>query len=229
MSANEDASVLRKRGRLVAARTSLGTCTSDACPQMIREDCLKALHDLTAATPAVRFQAMEGTSEVMDVRVLMDNEPLLEKLDGKAVDVDPGDHVFTFFAKGHPTQTQKVSLKEGEKDRVVVIQLGTAPISPSAAHLVVMTEPGAGIVVDGASPMLGRFDGVLTAGRHDVRVTKDGRVPVFLDVDMRGAGETQVKVALQNDKPTLLPWIIGGAIVAAGLLVGGGIVIAAGK
>ncbi|MFO0740415.1 MAG: hypothetical protein U0270_31250 [Labilithrix sp.] len=229
ISANEDGAVLKKRGRFMAAQKSLAACSAESCPQMIRDDCTKGIQDLEKAIPTIRFQAMEGTTEIFDVRVLMDNEPLVEKLEGgKAIPVDPGEHLFSIFAKGHPTQTRKVVLKEGEKDHVERIDFGTAPISPTSAHLIVMTEPGAGIVVDGKGPLLGRYEGVLTPGGHEVRVAKDGKIPVLFNVDMK-SGETQMNVTLQNDKPNYFPWIIGGAIVVAGLLIGGGIAIAVSK
>lgn len=230
ISANEDGAVLRKRGKLLASKTSLAACSNEACPKVVRDDCAKNLQELEAAIPTIRFQAMEGATELDDVRVLMDGAPLFEKLGGEAVAVDPGEHVFTVLAKDRPAQTRKIVLEEGGKDRVEVIRFGAAPVSPTAvARLVVMTEPGAGIVVDGKGPTLGRFDGVLAPGGHEVRVTKAGKIPVFYDVDLRGPGETQMNVTLQNDKPDYFPWIVGGAIVVAGLLIGGGIAIAAGK
>jgi hypothetical protein len=228
ISSNEDGAVLRKRGKLLAAKTSLAACSADACPKVVRDDCAKSLADLEKAIPTIRFQAMEGENEIFDVRVLMDNEPLAEKLEGKTFSLDPGEHLFTFFAKGHPTQTRKVTLKEGEKDHVEQIQLGAAPLSPTAAHLIVMAEPGAGILVDGKGPTLGRFEGILGAGGHEVRVSKEGKIPVLFNVDMK-AGETQMNVSLENEKKSNLPWIIGGAIVLGALLIGGGIAIAASK
>lgn len=216
--------MLKKRGKYLASKTSLAACTAEACPKVVRDDCLKALADLDKAIPTIRFAAMEGQTEIFDVRVLMDNEPLFEKLEGKTIGVDPGEHLFTFFAKGHPTQTRKITLKEGEKDHVEQIQFGTAPIPTTAAHLIVMSEPGAGIFIDGGAANLGRYDGVLTLGGHDVVVSKQGKIPVLFNVDMK-AGETRMNVKLADEQKSMMPWIIGGAVIAAGLLIGGGIAL----
>lgn len=227
IGANEDGSVLRKRGKLIAAKKSLVACISEACPKVVREDCLRTLNELDRAIPTIQFKAMEGSIETFEVRVLVDNEPLLEKL-GQVISVDPGEHIFTFLANSHPAQTRKITLKENEREHLEVIQLGPNPLVNPSSHLVVMSEPGAGIIVDGART-LGRFEGVMTPGVHVINVAKEGKAPVFFNVDMNG-GETKLDVKLHDEKKgSYVPWVIGGAIVLAGILIGGGIAIAASK
>jgi hypothetical protein len=53
----------------------------------------------------------------------MDGKPLVGRLDGTAVAVDPGQHAFTFEVSGQPSVTKGFVLKEGEKlrrERVVI-------------------------------------------------------------------------------------------------------------
>lgn len=219
MSASEDGSSLRKRGKLIAARTSLETCLASGCPSLIRDDCAKALKDVREAVPTVTFKAQEGEAVVYDVQTTMDDALLAERLDGNPIEIDPGEHTFTFTAANHPSQTKKITIKEGEK-HTEIVQLGPPPVvAPTESHLVVTSEPGAGIAIDGKPPAFGRFEGQLGIGIHQVQVTKEGRVPVFVNVDTRS--DTKLEVMLQPPEKSLLPWILGGAIAVAGLLVGG--------
>src|SRR3954468_5054376 len=101
MSANEDATVLRKRGKLAAARTSLQACMVSTCPAVIHDDCSKLLDDVNAATPSLAFNPGEGAAPLTNVTVLVDNEPFADRLDGTPLPVDPGLHEFKFFVPNH--------------------------------------------------------------------------------------------------------------------------------
>jgi len=46
---------------------------------------------------------IEDGSNITDVTVTLDGTRLATRLDGKAVSVDPGEHVLTFVADGYPT------------------------------------------------------------------------------------------------------------------------------
>jgi len=228
VSANEDADVLRRRGSLRAARVSLLACSAPECPKIVRDDCVARLEEVDAATPTVLFTATANGLPVTDVEIGFDRKPFADHLYAEALPVDPGEHTLTFEKKGYPIQMRQITVKEGEKRRQEAIVFGTTAVVVEAGHLVVTTEPGATIVVDGLSPVNGRFDGAVTPGKHDVRVSRTGKRPYSRTVDVK-AKETQgLNVVLEDEPRSLTPWLIGGAVVVVAVLVVGGILIAGG-
>jgi hypothetical protein len=92
----------------------------------VRDDCNQRLDELERAQPTIVFDARDSQGhDVSDVTVEVDGRPLVQRLDGIAVAVDPGEHTFTFDAKGRgPKVTKKFVLREGEKSRREQILLG---------------------------------------------------------------------------------------------------------
>lgn len=228
ISANEDADALRKRGSLRAARISLLTCVNPACPRLVRDDCNLRINELDAAIPTLAFTARENATDTTTVSVSMDGKPLVEQIDGKPVPVDPGEHSFTFFLKGYPPQTQKLVIREGEKNRAVPIQFGEAPKNLVEAledgRLVVTAPEGAAISIDGKASVVGRFDGAVSAGGHEVKVTQPGKVTYtrFVEVKSKTTETLNVTLEVEKRRSSLTPWIIGGAaVLVAGIVVGG--------
>src|ERR1019366_5379973 len=86
-----------------------------------------------------------------------------------------------------------------------------------------VTEAGATVAVDDRPPSQGRFDGQLPVGTHDVRVTEPGKVPYRVQLELRDGETRTVQVTLETEKhaAAVWPWIVGGAVVAAGAVVGG--------
>jgi hypothetical protein len=124
IDANTKAQSLRRSGKLVATRAQLAICADPHCPAMVRDDCTQRLDDLERIQPTIVFDAKDGAgNDLSDVRVSMDGKPLVGRLDGTAVAVDPGPHAFTFEVSGQPSVTKGFVLKEGEKlrrERVVI-------------------------------------------------------------------------------------------------------------
>jgi hypothetical protein len=67
--------------------------------------------------------------DVVDARVLIDGNPVSEKLDGKAIAVNPGVHVFRFEAQGGASAEERVVVSEGEKARKITVILQTKETS----------------------------------------------------------------------------------------------------
>jgi hypothetical protein len=125
IAANENAQSLRQHGKLRAARALLLTCVVDSCPGPVRDDCAERLDELDKATPTLVLvaKAHDGV-ELRAVKVTVDGEPLAERLDGRGLVVDPGDHVFELATEGRSTVTRRLLLREGEKSRVETIVFG---------------------------------------------------------------------------------------------------------
>jgi hypothetical protein len=134
IDANTTAQDLRREGKLSAAREQLRACANPSCPGLVRDDCAKRLDDVERALPAVVFDVKDAASgrDVSVVKVTVDGRPLADKLDGTALSVDPGEHVFRFTGPGQTPVTLTLVLKEGDKERRERVEIGQ-PISPGPA------------------------------------------------------------------------------------------------
>jgi hypothetical protein len=130
--AYEHAQELRADGHLRDARRSLQTCVQPECSEFVRSECGRWLSEVESSLPSVVLVAKKGGSEREKVRVLFDDEPLVENLDGKAIVVDPGQHTLKFEAAGAEPVTVRLVFREGEKNRQVVVELGEQQRPPGA-------------------------------------------------------------------------------------------------
>jgi hypothetical protein len=122
-----DASVsgqeLRDQGKLVAARVALLACGARACPALLRKECAGWLADVEARTPSIVIAATdEASRDTADVKVTLDGAPFLPRLDGQAIAVDPGTHLFRFEHAGSAGIEQSVILREGERRRAITVR-----------------------------------------------------------------------------------------------------------
>jgi hypothetical protein len=91
-------------------------------------------------------------------------------------------------------------------------------------RLLVASEDAATVTIDGRAVARGRFDGQVASGPHELGVVAVGKLPYrvhldLLDGEMRSLDVT-LRDGLQGGVPTWL-WVVGGAVVAAGAVVGG--------
>jgi len=132
VKAAENAQTERSAHRLRAARQRLLACAQSSCPSVVRNDCANWLSEVDQLMPSVVVQARDSRGiELFDVRVTVDGEVVANHLDGLAVAVDPGSHVFLFEADGAPPLQQQLLIREGEKGRAMPITLA-APAPPPA-------------------------------------------------------------------------------------------------
>jgi hypothetical protein len=140
IDANEAAQPLRKSGKLRAAEERLLVCVRTTCPPVVRDDCAQRLSEVRAAEPTVVFVVRdESDHDLTAVHVTMDGAELATKLDGTALAVDPGEHIFAFEAEGRLKETRTLMLNEGDKgrqERIVlvspVVETATPPPPPKA-------------------------------------------------------------------------------------------------
>lgn len=128
VAAHLTAQRLRRDGRLRAAKESLVACSRSSCPQVLVEECGPWLREVEQTLPSIVFEAVGPDGlDVADARVLIDGEVLVERLDGKAVEVDPGEHVLRYERAGWPSIEQMVLIREGDKGRRVAVRFEKAP------------------------------------------------------------------------------------------------------
>jgi hypothetical protein len=115
----DKAQTARSGRKLLEARASYVACSNEACPDMVREDCSKGLHEVDEALPTLVLSASVDGKDATDASVVFDGERLSGGLDGRAIPVDPGPHLARFERPGSAVVEVKVVAREGEKNRLV--------------------------------------------------------------------------------------------------------------
>jgi hypothetical protein len=146
IAAAEATQELRDKKQLVEARAQALRCTLDACPAVVRHECVVWLREIEEATPSLVFRARdESGQDLIETRVLLDGKVIAEKLDGSPVRLDPGEHSVRFepHDASRPAVDQKVLVPVGEKNRVVTVQLVKPGAAPSTTSPADPREPAA--------------------------------------------------------------------------------------
>ncbi len=126
IAAYEQTQTARKDGKLMTARKEAAICARADCPALLARDCSKWIGELDASIPTVVLDARSAKgTELVDVKVKVDGQPLVEKIDGKAIQVDPGARTFVFEAAGAPSVEKMVVVREGEKNRRISVTIAT--------------------------------------------------------------------------------------------------------
>jgi hypothetical protein len=121
--AYEDAQVQRNKGQLKSAQDQLRICVQDECPDFVRTDCALWLSEVAAELPSVAFAAVDGQGrDLIEVKVSVDGQVVAESLDGRAIELDPGQHHVVFEYQGRK-QEQTLLVRQGEKNRVVQVKM----------------------------------------------------------------------------------------------------------
>jgi len=143
--AYEGADVLVKRGgaRLLDARDKLRVCARPSCKAWMVKECTKSLAEVEARIPSVVLVARDAQGrDVVDVTVKTEDQvELTRRLDGRAVELGPGERTFRFVAADGRSATITAVIREGEKAQRVTVKLEAAKPAPAATPVVVPPPP----------------------------------------------------------------------------------------
>ncbi len=144
LAANESAIKLRSDHKLKQAREQTIVCAAPTCPVEVRDACQARFKILDAAVASLVFEVKDPAgNNLTAVAVTMDGQPFADHLDGTAVLVDPGDHVFAFTAPGQPTVEQHLVVREGDRNRRELVDLRAKGAASPSAGASPATQPGA--------------------------------------------------------------------------------------
>jgi hypothetical protein len=121
-----------KSGHLKAAMEQFTSCGSDeSCPDAVRTECMDRFASIEKLVPTVVFAVTDASgADYSSVKVYSGDELLVDGLDGRAIQLDPGKHHFRFeLASGQKLETE-VLVREGERNRVIKV---TVPAEPGQA------------------------------------------------------------------------------------------------
>jgi hypothetical protein len=126
--------VLRREGRLIAAREQAVLCTRDVCPEFIRTDCTTWLAQIDESQPTLVFDVRDASGAVRtDASVELDGRPWLASSDVKAHPIDPGKYTLRIALAGESPREEQIVVREGEKNRKVSVVFAPAQPPPAAA------------------------------------------------------------------------------------------------
>jgi hypothetical protein len=223
VDANERAQDLRRAGKLRAARDTLALCVSASCPGPVRDDCAQRVTEAAAAQPSIVFVV---TDKLETVKVTIDGEPLAERLDGTALDVDPGEHLFRFEGRSGAAE-KRLTIREGEKGRRETVALSTPAVGPAieagpptghpAGHPNGDGSQGTvGLVVGGGGVVgivVGSVLGLVAKSTYDSATAKCTSVPDNCGLQAQQESQSAHSEALGST----VAFVLGGAALAGGV------------
>lgn len=122
IQASERGQQSRDEGKLAESRQQFLLCVQESCPRPVADACREDLASVEKRLPTVVLSAKSGAgSDLIDVQVQVDGVVLAQKLDGRAVPMNPGPHKVRMEANGQVVEDQFVVM-EGEKSRPVRLQ-----------------------------------------------------------------------------------------------------------
>lgn len=131
-----EAQKLKAQSSFKKAREQLLICAKDECLEAVRKDCVAWLDEVAASLPSIVIEAKgPDGKETFDVKVSIDGEVVAEKLDVKAIEVDPGTHKLVLEYAGEPPVEQELIVRQGQKNKIIEVSFAkkSAP-KPAAAE-----------------------------------------------------------------------------------------------
>jgi hypothetical protein len=183
---------------------------------------------LTAADRSTVDGALGAIKELVATLRVNVNEPgAAVVLDGENVGttpldapvlVDLGAHQVTVTKDDFKPVEQSVEATGGQELAVTITLVHDVHLG----ELVLKSDDDATLWIDEKVVGKGQFDSRLAPGTHHVRLTAPGKEPYQADIGLRDGEIRTLDVTLQNQRHAAIwPWLVGGAVVAAGAAVGG--------
>src|SRR6266851_2857166 len=179
-----------------------------------RENVKAALAAIQVLVGTLKVSVNEDAADVAVDGESVGTTPITEP-----IVVNPGKHTISVHKKGFGPIERVLEVTANSE---TPLTLTLAP-EASPARLVVASDDAASVAIDGRAVAVANFQGPLTPGVHQVRVTERGKVPYVVQVLLRPGETRTLQVTLDDEKSSgaIWPWLVGGAAVAAAAAVGG--------
>jgi hypothetical protein len=120
---------LVRKAKLLEARQTLIRCSHPSCPAIVVGDCSQWLREVEPRIPSVVIGATgpDGRDAVA-VRTFVDGRLVSERLDGRPIELDPGEHALRFELAGSRPVEERIVIQDGHRGRRVAVRF-----PPSAA------------------------------------------------------------------------------------------------
>ena len=156
--------------------------------------------------PGALREIIDATSDTLPgITITLDGKPLQPFA---LVDVAPGDHAITVRGDGY------LPVRRTQRAVTGATALVEIALVPKPAKLVVTTEAGARILIDGR-PSASTVE--IPAGKHLIAVERRGREPFAREIAVTRGQALVVRAPLAHTaRRRAVPWLFGGAGVLAG-------------
>lgn len=136
-------------GHLREAKERYLACAKTACGVLVRHQCSARYTQLESDIPSVvPLVTDEAGRERIDVQIMMDREILTNRVDGRALPVDPGPHEFSVIVGGAILARRKVVILQGERNRSISLALNQGERGNNAKGATAEGGPAAKPVVE---------------------------------------------------------------------------------
>jgi hypothetical protein len=175
-----------------------------------------------SALASIKDMGLVGTVKLTihpdGATVLVDGSPVGTAPLREPILVDLGKHTLTVRKDGFEPTDAPLDIAGGNVAELTFSLTATTHL----ASLGVTADDDAIVMVDGSRVAKGRYQGRLPTGKHVVHVTEAGKVPFDFEVELRDGETRTLDVTLREEQKKLVwPWVVGGVVVGAGLVVGG--------
>jgi hypothetical protein len=107
-------------GHLVEASQLFVKCSDEACGTSVWQSCVAHNTQIHLTLPSVIPVVLDESGDPrVDVQVKMDGQLITSQLNGCAIPIDPGSHEFSFSTAAGVFASQKLSIAEGERNRML--------------------------------------------------------------------------------------------------------------
>jgi len=167
VDAHARAQLERNGGHFRASKDQLLVCADPACPALVRRDCIGWLDDLSQSMPSIVVVGRQADGrDVSGVELSVDGKPA-GVLDGKPIEIDPGDHALACRAPDGRTTETRVVISAAERERGIVCSFPAearplprpAPHTPASAPAPSAKLPVAVWILGGAGVVAAGFAG----------------------------------------------------------------------
>jgi hypothetical protein len=124
VSGYEQSQRLRLGGQLRAAHEKLLLCARPACPPVVRSSCTEWKNEVEKQLATIVIKGRGGEASG---NVYLDGEKVTP---GQPIWIEAGSHEVRYEPTSGKSSSERVTLTEGEKNHVVVVDSGSAPATP---------------------------------------------------------------------------------------------------
>jgi hypothetical protein len=124
---HQSAQRFRRAHKPIEARDELRRCSAESCPALIVQDCVGWLTEVERQIPSVVIDVRRDGASLYGARALIDGKGESVRLDGTAVEIDPGEHRVRIETDGGERTESVIVVREGEAAQRVTIRWPSPP------------------------------------------------------------------------------------------------------
>lgn len=207
---------------LIRARELLRRCASSDCRPWMVADCAKSLVDVERRIPTVVLAAHDAGRSLVDARVREGNTWLVQQLDGRSIEVEPGVHELVLELPSGEVIQGRFVVEEGARLQRLDFEVPQRSAAPAPSHPV----PATPHVVTSRRPTWLRPAGTIAAiaGLGALGLGTAFGIAAWKDrenanCDARGLCDREpLRRAESEATASTVGFAVGGAVLGVGLL-----------